>query len=57
MPKTTPKRSTDRYATPVLTPRGDLVDLTREPWETGESDNGMPPQDCYEPAGSVGFLL
>ena len=54
---TAPKRRANGYVAPAITLKGDLVDLTREPWATGENDNGMPPEDCFEPAGSVGFLL
>jgi len=54
---TTPKRRAGTYAAPAIALKGNLVALTREPWATGENDNGMPPEDCFEPAGSVGFLL
>jgi hypothetical protein len=57
MSTTKPNRSKGRYEAPALVARGSLVGLTRETSEIGENDNGMPPLDCFEPAGSVGFLL
>jgi len=54
---TKPQRSRERYAAPVLIARGDLMGLTRDTWDTGDNDNGMPPLDCFAPAGSVGFVL
>ena len=52
MSTTKPNRSKERYESPALVARGSLVGLTRETSEIGENDTGMPPLDCFEPAGS-----
>jgi hypothetical protein len=46
-----------RYEAPCLVNKGGLVEATKDVMISGEDDFGIPPLDCRDPAGSVGFQL